>query len=285
MKSISSIQILLALLILAISSGAGAATISWGALATSVVGDCDGLGNCTFNTAEDADGGSSTASASSQITDPRGNSTANATLSGIALTPNLSVFADSLGDPTQDPDLVQSSASGIQAYTNLDIARTITLDLQLTTGPQGVVGNPASVLATVSVFKSLVAPELTFSGDTFEDLLIDPVLLSGMSAPPLIALPGLTSPPTIFEFDVAANEHFLILASLVAQAGNGGVADASSTLTIDLREGNQALGPDELRIASQSTGVIPLPAGVWLFLTGVGLVGGLSWRHKGRATS
>lgn len=284
MNASNLLRVLFVAVFLSVTHSAGAATISWGALATSSIIGCDET-DCTVIDNTDAEGGSTSASALTLIDESRGISFAEATLSGGTLTPDaLTPQLRVLADANSGANLITSSASGIQAYTNLDIARTITLDLLLTTGNGGVSGSPASVLATVSVFKSFVAPELTFTGDTFEDLIIDPVLLTGMSAPPLFALPGFTSPPTSFEFDVSVGEHFLILASLVAQAGDGGIADASSTLNIGLYEGNQALGPKELNIASQSMSVIPLPAGVWLFLTGVGLVAGLSRRRNTAAS-
>lgn len=277
-------------LILGSANTAWAATVSWGALTTNAVADCDEAGNCDIDSVADADGGSMNASASSSISDPRGNSNASATLSGTSLTPTLSVFAESLTDPAQDPSLVQATASGIQAYTNLDIARTITLDLALTTAP--IVGSfpGTAVIGNVVVFKP-GAPELTFEGDDILDIPLDPLLDSAIGAPSVFASSLFSSTSASFTFDVAAGESFLIWALLVAQAENGGLADASNTLVTKLFEGDPInglgaeLGSDELLIASQDVGVIPLPAGAWLFLTGVTLIAGLSRRRKGLPAS
>ena len=278
-------RILLLVGFLGLSHAAGAATVSWGALATSGIASCDSAGNCDVNSAADADGGSNSASASTQLGDARGNSSASATLSGVSLTPTLSVFADSFSGTGVPSNLVQSSASGIQAYTNLDIARRITLDLSLTTGlVEGLNPLGNAVVANVAVFKP-GAPELTFSGDTLEEIVLDPILATAIGAPSLLKTPLFSFTETTFEFDVAAGESFLIWALLVAQAEDGGIADASSTLRMNLFAGSLELGPNELDIASQQVGVIPLPAGIWLFLSAIGLLAGLSWRRKSLTAS
>jgi hypothetical protein len=60
----------------------------------------------------------------------------------------------------------------------------------------------------------------------------------------------------------------------------GGIADAFNTFTMQFSDnsGLTAVGiPD--------VSAIPLPAGAWLFLTGIGVVAGLSRRRKALPTS
>jgi len=280
MKALNPFRTLLIVCFLSFGHGASAATVSWGALATGGIGSCDGSGNCDVNSAADADGGSNSASASTLLNDARGTSSASSTLSGASLTPTLSVFADSFSGTGIPSNLVQSSASGIQAYTNLDVARTITLDLSLTTGlVEGINPLGNAVVANVAVFKP-GAPELTFTGDTLEEIALDPILNSAIGAPSLLKTPLFSVTEAKFEFDVAAGESFLIWALLVAQAEDGGIADASSTLRMNLFEGAVELGTEQLAIASRSVSAIPLPAGLWLFLSGIGIVAGFARRQK-----
>ena len=199
------------------------------------------------------------------------------------MTPTLSVFADSLSDPTSDPDLVQSSASGIQAYTSTE-NRTITLDILLTTGEvSGPLLSTNAVVANVVVFKP-GAPELTFDGDTLEEIALDPILASAHRSAGLFATPFSSIPSASLEFDVVAGESFLIWALLLAQSEDGGVADASSTLSMQLFDTGSELDENDLIIASKNVGVVPLPAGVWLFLSGIGLIVGLGSRRKAAVT-
>ena len=272
------IRLLLVTVFLGFTQAASAATVSWGALATSTITSCDDLGNCDINSLEQANGGSSSASASTLIdTDPRGTSSAEATLSGSAMTPTLRALADASAGPNQ----VLSTASGIQAYTNLDVDRTITLNLSLSVLPftPTTLVNPFANAATAQVAVFL-ADSITITGDDFSDILLDPILQTPIASDLLLASPFLSLLNTSFEFDVAAGQDFLIWAGLQTIAEDGGTIDARNTLTVSLFEGNLELGPDQLAIASEQVGVIPLPAGVWLFLTGVGLVAGLSRRRK-----
>ena len=82
------------------------------------------------------------------------------------------------------------------------------------------------------------------------------------------------------ELFLQPGDQFVVWAGLTTKTTLGGIADAFSTFTLSFSDnaGLTAVGLPEIS-------EVPLPAGVWLFLTGVGLVGGLSWRHKGRATS
>jgi hypothetical protein len=194
------------------------------------------------------------------------------------MTPTLRALADASAGPNQ----VLSTASGIQAYTNLDVDRTITLNLSLSVllpfTPE-TLANPFANAATAQVAVFLT-DSITITGDDFSDIVLDPILETPIASDFLLASPFVSLLTTSFEFPVEAGQDFLIWAGLQTIAEDGGTIDARNTLTVDLFEGNLALGPDQLAIASEQIGVIPLPAGVWLFLTGVGLVAGLSRRRK-----
>jgi len=289
-------RFLLVAVFLGFTHSVSGATISWAALAASATVECPG-GLCLITSEEAADGGGSTASATTLVDNDQGEAFAEATLMGSAFTPTLGVRADTRGIADT---LALASASGLQAYTNTGTdTTTITLALTLTTGiVSGAGADPTSILfpldASNVVFSLLDVyrtDALEFIGEDINtlELLSDP---AEVTAPILYKTVGQEMLSASIEItDVAPGESFLIWAGLFAKAqGVEGFANASSTLTMELFEG---LNPQDLKpidlsqfsVASQNLGVIPLPAGVWLFLTGVGLVAGLSRRRKFSAAS
>ena len=289
-------RFLIVAVFLGFTHSASGATISWAALAASATVECPG-GLCLITSEEAAEGGINMASATTLVDNAQGEAFAQAALTGSAFTPTLGVRADTRGIADT---LALASASGLQAYTNTGTdTTTITLALTLTTGMVSGAGADASSilfpLDATNVVYSLLdvyrTDALEFIGDDINTLTLisEP---AEVSAPILYKTVDQENLSTSIEItDVAPGESFLIWAGLFAKAqGVDGFADASSTLTMELFEGlnPQDLSPIDLSqfsVASQNVGVVPLPAGVWLFLTGIGLIAGLSRRRKSQTAS
>ena len=273
MKMLNWYRLLVTAIVLIVSQSAGAVSVNWGTLATSSINNCVLL-TCTVIDSEEQGAAGMNASASTDIIEPgMWESSATSSLNDTAgtFTPTLGVKSVGLAANT----LVESSASGIQGYTNLGGDRTITIDLALDID---AITNFGLVSAFAVVF---MTDELELTGDSFDDAILGQgfetaagsALLS-KTAFDLNPLQQVTS----FGFDVLDGEDFLIWAGLFALAGPGDTADASNTLGMTLRVGNDPIDVSTLDVASQRTSVIPLPAGVWLFLTGIVFVAGFIFR-------
>lgn len=273
MKKSTRLRTLLSALFLAFSHSVTADTISigWGALATSSVTTCADVLCTSTTTISEEMGGNMNADVSTNIIDagiPAGwESSAHAMLSDAAnsYTPSLGVRAA----VENGTDLVLSTASGIQSYTNLGGDRTLTIDLLLTTQE---VSGIASILGNVAIYRT---DALEFVDGDINNVALDPAI-DTIGESVLSDSLGNAS----ISFNIAPNESFLILASLSALAISSGTADASNTLTMVLLENGNTLDLTDFAVASRSVGAVPLPAGVWLFLSGIGLVIGLTRRRN-----
>jgi len=291
MKASTLFKALPVVVLLAFTHSANAVSVSWGALAFSSITDCLdafclSLGTSSDQVADD----DMTASVQTDLNEAGSRSFADATLSGSSFTPTLSVLADST-TTNAFPNLVLASASGVQGYTNTSSGTiNVIVDLNLSADHVTGFGAPGPLsLGTVSafavVFLNTASLEVTedtlgniFLGGGFENNAGSAILNAPAGGPPPAEIPDQMDS---FSFDVAAGENFLIWAGLQALASSGGIGDARNTLTVDLRDINL----DNFSIASGDVAVIPLPAGVWLFLTGIGIVAGLSRRRKSLAAS
>jgi len=194
-------------------------------------------------------------------------------------------------DSLFDDDRTNTSAEAYQVFTS-SIAQTITLDIQL----DSVVTNlpasgslPEGTSGVLSNIYVIGGPDFGIqqgfcSGGEFT---FDGVYLCGDRIANSTAKPGLRysnlfnggSNPTLLDsliFDVQAGDSFGIYAELSAGSFRG-TADAFNTLTMGFID-------DEFIDVVEVPGtpaVVPLPAGAWLFLTGV--LGILGFRRKARS--
>lgn len=234
-------------------------------------------------------GDSGISSASSQLTSGGNTASAGAILSSTDYTPELSALADS------DRAAVEAFANGVQSYTNLGPSRTILLDLSLSANVIPGTGGTTNAVANVAVF-SLASLDTWYRGlgtqlegdksSLFGYDSLDPNDAAGDDARTRLSVSGVNgyATPVIdtISFFVEQGQSFLVWAGLEVDARNGGLADASSTLNLNLLESDGTpVDISSLDVASLgSVGVVPLPAGVWLFLSGIGLVAGLSRRRQ-----
>lgn len=264
--------------LLAISLPAQAASVSFGTLAISGVLDCSSL---PCSEISNIDGGSGIDPAISDFTETTGSG--DVTLAEAiavyddagAYTPSLGVYVDNLSGFYAG---AVASASGIQAYSNTGIdPLSISLDIMLSIDDRQGFGS--AVGGQVALFRT-GAIEITGDPNDFSSVVINP------GNPDLIqSVPVAAVGTTTLDFVVAPGEDFLIWASLSASALEGSLVDARNTLSFGLSVNGVENDISSLSIASENVGVIPLPAGVWLFLTGIGLVGSLTWRRKAAAVS
>jgi len=259
-------------------NSAFAATVSFGTLAIS-----GGILNCpgTCDVVENSAGGSGISDADSEfrLPDPLTGtvvSSANSSLDQLgAFTPNLGVLADNRDG------LVSASTSiagGIQSFQNTNLVDDLLINLAISLTVDGPTGL-ATLGGQVVVYRT-DGIEITGDGSDFglvEIIPGDPNLIDSV----VFNAAGVDN----FEFSIGPGENFLIWAGLQATAFAGGFVDASNTLSIALSVDGNLNDTSALRVASQNVGVIPLPAGIWLFLTGVGLIAGFSRRRKLSAVS
>lgn len=278
------ISALLLLALATIGQSAFAATaypgpLGWAAVTNVAIGNCTPACN-GIQSAGDID----INNAFSSITSPLDGSTAwaEAQLSNTSYTPVLRTFANS------DDSAVEAFANGVQSYTNFGEARELTLDLSLSAMVTPGLGGVTDAVANVAVF-ALSGLDTLYTGlgsqlegngrDLFQDTL-------GEDARARLSISGVNSyvSPVAdsISFFVGKGQSFLIWAGLQSKARNGGLSNAGSTFLIDINESNgDPVARADLGVTSlDSVGVVPLPAGVWLFLTGIGLVAGLSRRRR-----
>lgn len=263
--------------LLIVSGSAHAAVVGWGAATTnSTASNCPSNGLCTTanngDFAYNGDGGEGQSSAASSET-TYGTSNAASTLSGTSFTPNLQAYAQA-----SDNGGAFANAMGVQGYTYTGVAKTITLDLNLSaTIDDGSEGEAEAFAKIAVIFADQLGFYTDFGTAVFEAAPSGSVRTLTQSDLRITSSTNLTSHS--LSFDVLPGDEFLVWAGLRANAWRGGEADAFSTLTMMFDD------PTGLAAASQPlVGAVPLPAGVWLFLSGVALVSGLS-RRKSRSSA
>jgi hypothetical protein len=248
---------------------AEAALIHWGTEAKSSVADCPG--HCTnFNRGPFMGGEGNASSGVSSFSETRGSAMASAALVGGLNAPVLK--AQSNANP--DSKGAFASAFGVQGYTYNGPGEILTLDVFL----DGDVIDPEMDSSDTRITLEIVL----YEADPFEFLSDRATLDFEYDAIPLTQTDNITEASVELQLDhstgtnaigqilvdVVTGDEFYIWALLqvVSQSGsNGTSADAFNTGTMDF------LGSPDL-ISASST--VPLPAGVWLFGTGLlGLIG------------
>jgi hypothetical protein len=170
---------------------------------------------------------------------------------------------------TFDDDRTQAEAEAYQAFTS-SIAQTISLDITLDSAVTNAAGGTSGVLSNVYVFggSNFSVSDGYCSGGrfTFDSIYLcgDEIATSTRNGLDWSNLFNGGSNPSLTDtliFDVAAGESFGIFASLSAGSFKG-TADAFNTLTLGFED-------DEFIQAITVPSAVPLPAGAWLFITGL----------------
>ena len=283
MTNKNSVILLFLASLLSFSASVNAVVVGWGAgtvneIASYCPSFCSTQNNGTFT--NNSDGGAFESSASSELSTGSGDSEAESTLSGTSFTPTLRAYSESqtsLGGAF-------ALAVGAQGYTYGGTGETITLDLNLSANLFEPGGARSQAVARVLV---LFANDLEFTTsraalvpeggapDFIEKLLSVDTGINTIAT-------EVTDTDSI-TFDVSLGDEFLVWASLETRAYRGASTDARNTLTMDFfgATGNLIEDPTILMPeAMAGVGVVPLPAGVWLFLSGIGIIAGLSRRGK-----
>ena len=263
------------LAILLLTSGAAnAAIVGWGAATTnSTASYCPSNGLCSTQNngdfAYNSDGGQGQTSASSGET-TYGSSNAASTLSGTSYTPTLKAYAEA-----NDGGGAFALAMGVQGYTYSGATKTITLDLSLSaTIDDGSEGRAEAFAKIAVLFTNQLGFYTDFGTAVFENGVPSSDRVLSQSDLRITSSTDLNSHS--LSFDVMDGDEFLIWAGLEAKAWRGAEADAFSTLTM--------MFEDSTGLAATGTpvgvGAVPLPAGVWLFFTGIAAVAGLARRKR-----
>jgi hypothetical protein len=257
------------------SGAANAAVIGWGAATTnSTASYCPSNGLCTSSQtngdfAYNGDGGDGQTSASSSET-TYGTSNASSTLSGTSYTPTLKTYAKA-----DDNGGAFALAMGVQGYTYSGANKTIMLDLSLTaTIDDGSEGLAEAFAKIAVIFTDQLDFYTNFGTAVFEAAPTDSV--RAITQTDLRITSSSNGNSHSLSFDVMDGDQFLVWAGLEAKAWRGAEADAFSTLTMMFDD------PDGLAAAGTPpvVGAVPLPAGAWLFFTGIAALAGLARREK-----
>lgn len=268
-------------LLLALFGTAQATSVNWAALATSATAICLGTSCTALSTTQESGGGMS-GSANTLIDDSRGKAEANVQLTGSSFLPIMG--ASAITDPGSNA--ASATATGVQTFTNSTGANwDILLDINLT----ATVSGDADAEARVGVFltDTLNGFSRDFGTQAFE-LNFGDLIGSDTPADPdddaksfLSISGGISSARDTLSFTIPTDATFIVWAGLQTSAFFGGSANAFNTLKLDFIDDNGNI----LDFSNSATFMpdlnpIPLPAGVWLFLTGIGLVAGLSRRRR-----
>ena len=290
MKHLSTVITIFFGILLLMSGSANAVVVGWGSATSNSIASncpsfCTSADNGTFT--RDSDGGEFQSNAFSDVSTASGTTEAESMLTGGAAiaTPILRAYSTA-----QDRAGAFSHSVGAQGYSYAGSAQTITLDLTLSaildetfvsTSPSP---SKASAVARVAV---IFASNLDFWTD-FGTLVFEAappgsvVDQTSMFANVDQGLRALVTVRDSLTFAVLPGDEFLVWASLDADAFRGGEADARNTFTMDFLDaaGRSIVDPSILAAESMAgIGAVPLPAGLWLFLSGIGLIAGLS-RHR-----
>jgi hypothetical protein len=266
-------QTFLAILLL-VSGAADAAIVGWGAATTnSTASNCpiNGLCNTENNGdfAYNGDGGEGKASASSSET-TYGTSNASSALSGTSYTPTLKAYARA-----DDNGGAFALAMGVQGYTYSGPGKSITLDLNLTANIDDGSEGEAQAFAKIAV---IFTDQLDFYTD-FGTAVFEAAPTGSVRAitqTDLLITSSTYGDSHSLTFDVVDEQDFVIWAGMQAKAWRGAEADAFGTLTMMFDD------PAGLTAATAPTtvGAVPLPAGAWLFFTGIVALAGFERRNK-----
>lgn len=199
--------------------------------------------------------------------------------SGVIATPELRTYAKSEANNVG----IFSHAVGAQGYTYSGPAQQINLNLRLTANIFAPANSDTSARADVGV---IFANDLPFGINTATYL--GEIAVGDFNNPNPIFRETLFSsvgPSTdVLSFTVQDGDEFLVWAALDAKAvGDGAIVNALNTLTMEFRDkDNNPITDSSVLMAEAMAGVseVPLPAGVWLFLTGIGTILGFSRRRK-----
>ena len=250
-------------------SAADAALIHWGAQAGTSVADCPSF--CTsFNFGPTLGGENVANSGISSVSEFRGDARASASLTGGLNTPVLK--AESAANPNTNGAF--ATAFGVQGYTYNGAGETLTLDITL----DGLVSDPEMDPFDTRVYLEVVlyAPDpFGFYSDRGTlDFEVGAIPLSqpdSSEASVFLQLDhtNTTNDSGQISIDVATGDEFYIWAFLRAESQSGLAAtsaDAFNTGSMSF------VGNPDLTAASAA--VVPLPAAVWFFGSGLlGLIG------------
>lgn len=256
--------------LLSISYISDAALIFGTTAGTSVADDCPSF--CTdFIFGPSLGGEGVTITGTSSVAAPFGNASASAELTGGLNTPVLK--AKSEANPTLNGAF--ATAFGVQGYTYNGPSGTISLDISL----DGNVTDFDSDPTDTSVFFEVVLYEIesfaffTDRGSLDFELGATPLVQNDidLSEASVQLQLDFLNPTSVFgeiSIDVETGDEFYIWAFLRAESQSGlnrASADAFNTGFIEFLD-----NPD---LVAASTSVVPVPASVWLFASGlVGLV-------------
>lgn len=199
------------------------------------------------------------ASTSSSISDSRGAAEAHATMineSGIEMI-HLKGQAASNTD-----GIAKASSWGLNTYTYAGASTTITLDINLT----GMLSNPGSAFTNIEADVYIINPNDLF-GMPFTNISaffgegVFPITQTSVSIGDALT----TSATDSLSITLNDGDEFAVWALLYIGGGNGGQVQAMNSLDLTFSNNTGLSSP---------ASVVPVPAAIWLFASGLlGLVG------------
>ncbi len=259
---------------------AQAASVNWTAYASAITAIC--TSGCSLSVPDREFGGGMDVSVDALVDDSRGRAEAVAQLSGSSFLPNLGASAAS----NPGGNVAQATAVGVQSFTNTTgAAWEILLDINLT----ATVSGDADAEARVGVFLADALNDFSsdFGTQAFE---INSGDLIGSDTPGnpdddarsfLFKTSGGERVNDTLSFTIPTGATFIVWAGLQATGEFGGSADALNTLKLDfIDDTGQVLDFGSSAAVMPELNPVPLPAGVWLFLSGIAAVAGLTRRRQ-----